>query len=62
MSLGLSNQRDEVGGSCNIYGRDKKFTQNFSRETLREEDYFGYLGLDLRIILKYILKKKGMRV
>jgi hypothetical protein len=29
----IESRKDQVGGSCSMYGRDEKCVQNFSRKT-----------------------------
>jgi hypothetical protein len=38
-----SNCGDDMGGACNTSGRDEKFTQNFSRKTVREKTSWNTL-------------------
>jgi hypothetical protein len=44
-----------MGWACNVYGRDEKCIQNFSRKP-----ELNYLGVGGNIIRKLILKKQGV--
>jgi hypothetical protein len=44
-----------MDGACRAHGRDAKYIQNVSRETLKGLDNLGDQGIDGRIILKLIL-------
>jgi hypothetical protein len=45
-----------MGGACSTYGK-KEVRTGFWWVDLREGDHFGDLGVDGRIILKWIFKK-----
>jgi len=47
-----------MGGVCSTHVRDKKFMQNFGQKTCREE-HSEYPGVDVKIILEWILGKRG---
>jgi len=51
-----------MGWTCGSHGRKKNCVQNFWRENWKEGDYFEGLGVDRRVILKYILKETGLEV
>jgi len=46
-----------MGRACTTYGGEKRCTQDFSGGNLRERVHLEDLGIDGKIILKYILKK-----
>jgi hypothetical protein len=43
-----------------MQGRDENFIQKFQSGNIR--DYLGGIGVDGRIILKWILKRQSMRI
>jgi len=47
----------EMGGTCGTYGGEEKCIEGLGGETWQERDLLVYLGLQGRIILKWILKK-----
>jgi hypothetical protein len=48
---------DEVGGACVTHGGGGKCTRNVGLESLNGKDHAEVLGVDGRIILKWILGK-----
>jgi hypothetical protein len=48
----------EMGWACGKYEEKDRCRQSFSGETLREIIHLEYLGVDGRIILKFIFKKR----
>jgi len=51
-----------MSGACSTHGRGYKCIQTFSQMgNLKGRDYLEDLGTDLKIILRWILKKYGVR-
>jgi hypothetical protein len=50
-------KKNEMGGSCSIYGRAKRYLQGFGRENPRERVHLEVTGVGDSIILKWIFKK-----
>ena len=50
-------QEDESDGTCGIYRREKKNACRVLTGKPEGKYHFGYLGMDGRVILKWILKK-----
>jgi hypothetical protein len=55
--LGDQIKKYEMCGACGLYGRNEKCIQGFSAGNLKERDHLKGLGIDGRIILKWVLKK-----
>lgn len=53
ISLGDRIKVDEMGVVCGMYGTEEKCIQPFGGET-KERDYLENLGVEKRIILKWI--------
>jgi len=52
------NKDDEMDGACSAYGKNKKYIQNFARETQKRRDHL------ISWIQEHIttdLKQRGMR-
>jgi len=49
-----------MGDTCSTYGENRKLIQNFRQRTFGEATHLGDLGVDEKIILKFILKKWNM--
>jgi hypothetical protein len=47
-------KEDGMGEACKTHGRDEKCTYNFLSENMRKRKHFQDLGVDGRIILKWI--------
>jgi hypothetical protein len=46
-----------MGGACSIKGKDEECIQNIGRENLKGRDQSDKLGVDGKIILKWISGK-----
>jgi len=51
---------NEMGGACGMYEEKDRCIQGFGGETLRARIHLEDLGVDGRIILKLIFKKRDM--
>ena len=49
---------NEMGGACGTYGGRKRCVQGFGWGNLRERDHWGDQGVDGRIILRWIFRKR----
>jgi len=47
-------EKNEMGGSCSAYGGEE-------RKNMRERDHSGNPGVDGRIILRWIFRKRDVR-
>jgi hypothetical protein len=50
-------KEDEMGRVCGTYGGRREMYTGFWRRKLEERDHLEVLGIDERILLKWILKK-----
>ena len=51
-------RRNEIGGACGTYGGNERCIQGFGGRNLKERDHLEDLSVDMRVILKRILKKE----
>jgi hypothetical protein len=45
-----------MGEACSTYRGEERCIQGFGGETLMERDHLGHTGINVRIILKWILE------
>jgi hypothetical protein len=55
-------KEDKMDWTCNTYGRQREMYAKSCSENMQRIVHLVYLGVDKRIILKYILKKSDGRV
>ena len=51
-----------MGGACSSYWGEERRVQGFRWENLRERDHLGDPGVDGRLILRWIFKKRDVGV
>jgi hypothetical protein len=51
-------RRNEIGGACGMYGGNERCIQGFGERNLKERGHLEHHSADMRIILKWILKKE----
>jgi len=49
-----------MGVACSMYGEEQRCIQGFGGENLRERDHLENQGVDGRIILRWIFKKRDV--
>ena len=55
--MGDKIEKNEMGGACGAYEREKRCILGFGGGKLRERDHFGDPEVDGRIILRWIFRK-----
>jgi hypothetical protein len=55
-------KENETGRMCSLRGRDEKCVQNIGWNCLKGRENFEYPGVRMRIVLKPIVGKYGLRV
>jgi len=53
----MIKNKNERSWVCSTHEGKERYIQDFGGEELRERDHLGDLGVDVRIILKWISKK-----
>jgi hypothetical protein len=54
--------KNEMGGTCSVYGGEERRIQGFGGKNLKEGDHVGDPGVDGRIILIWIFRKWAVEV
>lgn len=57
----VDQMKDEVGRACSVHGADEKCVQNRLKDHLGR-DHSADLDVDGRILLKWVLRKRGSRM
>ena len=60
--LGDKMKKNEMGDACSRYGRRERCIEGFGEETLGERYHLENLGIDGRILLKWILKSVAGKI
>jgi hypothetical protein len=55
-------EKSEMGRACSAYGRQERHIQGIWWGNLREKDHLGDPGVDGRIILRWIFRKRDVEV
>jgi hypothetical protein len=59
--LGDQIEKNEIGGTCSMYGENIEVYTGFWWGNLRERDHLEDPGVDGRVILRWIFRKWDMR-
>jgi hypothetical protein len=50
-------KKNKMGGTCSMYGGQERWVQGFGGGKVRGRDHLEDLGVDRKIVLKWIFKK-----
>ena len=60
--MGDKIEKNEMGGACSRYGGEERHIQGFGGGNLRERDHLADPGIDGRIILRWIFRKRDVEI